>query len=85
MNTIFRIALLGTMFIVHPTGVSAQVFPFVHYTSKEGLLSNYTLSLFQDSRGFLWIGSNDGLTSYDGHSFRNYTIADGLSFSRVNC
>ena len=63
----------------------AQVLPFRNYTSRDGLLSNYSLALCNDSRGYLWIGSNDGLSRYDGISFLNYTVADGLAFSRVTC
>lgn len=63
----------------------AQIYPFDHYTSEDGLLANYVLALCNDSRGYLWIGTNDGLSVYDGDAFRNYTVADGLAFSRVNC
>ncbi|HTP79092.1 MAG TPA: two-component regulator propeller domain-containing protein [Bacteroidota bacterium] len=62
-----------------------QVLPFSRYTSRDGLLSNFLLALAVDSGGLLWIGSNEGLTSYDGTSFRNYTVADGLALSRVTC
>ena len=63
----------------------AQLYPFDHYTSKDGLLTDFVLSLCCDSRGYMWIGTNDGLSRYDGDAFRNYTIADGLALSRVTC
>lgn len=43
-----------------------------HYTTKSGLPNNAVLHTFQDRRGFLWIGTFDGLARYDGHSFRTY-------------
>lgn len=62
-----------------------QVLPFKLYTTREGLLSNGVTTLFQDSYGYLWIGTTDGLSVYNGESFRNYTVVNGLASSWVNC
>lgn len=59
--------------------LNAQILPFHSYTTRDGLLSNTITALYQDSRGFLWIGTNNGLSMYDGASFKNYTAANGLS------
>jgi len=41
--------------------------------------------MVRDSRGFLWICTDEGLSRYDGSSFRNYTLAQGLPEAlRVN-
>lgn len=40
------------------------------YTTRDGLAGNSVRTVYQDSEGFLWFGSFDGLTRYDGHSFR---------------
>ena len=80
-----RVSLLLYLFF---TGVSpsfAQVYPFDHYTSKDGLLMDYVIALCCDSRGYVWVGTNDGVSLYNGEVFRNFTVADGLSYSRVNC
>ncbi len=37
-----------------------------------GLPSNSIYSLFQDSKGFIWIASDEGLTRYDGFEFKTY-------------
>ncbi len=75
----------AAMLLVALSQASAQILPFKTFTTRDGILSNYALSLCTDARGYLWIGTNDGLSRYDGISFRNYTVADGLPFSRVNC
>ena len=42
------------------------------YTVNEGLPQNYLLGLAQDSAGFIWIGTKDGLARYDGYAFKIY-------------
>jgi PAS domain S-box-containing protein len=45
---------------------------FEHMTSEDGLSQNAGLDIFQDSRGYMWIGTQDGLNRYDGYSFKIY-------------
>lgn len=45
---------------------------FEHLTSEDGLSQNAGLDIFQDSRGYLWIGTQDGLNRYDGYTFKVY-------------
>lgn len=59
--------------------VLCQTLPFQNYTTRDGLPSNHIISLCQDARGYLWIGTDNGLSVYDGAEFRNFTTADGLS------
>ncbi len=42
------------------------------FSIGDGLSSNSITVLFQDNRGFLWIGTEDGLNRYDGYSFKIY-------------
>lgn len=43
-----------------------------NYTIKDGLLSNSILTVFCDNTGSLWIGSDSGVTIYDGNSFKTF-------------
>lgn len=63
---------------------SAQQHIFKNYTVNDGLVSNTIRRIFQDSKGFLWIATWEGLSKYDGHKFNNYTMANGLSHYMVN-
>ncbi|MFT3704201.1 MAG: histidine kinase [Agriterribacter sp.] len=40
--------------------------------AKDGLPSSEILTLFQDSKGFVWIGTSLGLSRYDGFTFENF-------------
>ena len=45
---------------------------FRHINTEEGLSHNGIMALYQDSRGFIWMGSRDGLNLYNGESIRIY-------------
>ncbi len=62
----------------------AQQQVFKNYTINDGLVSNTIRRVYQDAKGFLWIGTMEGLSKYDGHNFTNYSTANGLSHNMVN-
>ncbi len=41
------------------------------YSYKDGLTTSWVYSVYKDSKGFLWICSDNGLFRFDGYSFRN--------------
>jgi signal transduction histidine kinase/ligand-binding sensor domain-containing protein len=45
---------------------------FDHYTTNNGLSNGYIYSIFQDSRGFIWFGTANGLNRFDGITFKTY-------------
>src|SRR5262249_54630946 len=63
---------------------NAEVLPVKTYTSADGLLRDSALCIVQDSRGFLWFCTADGLSRFDGYGFTNYTTDDGLPHRVVN-
>ena len=46
---------------------------FRNYTVKDGLPGNYILAINEGFDGNLWIGSNEGLSKFDGTTFLNYS------------
>lgn len=42
------------------------------FTTKDGLPSDCVTSLMQDSKGYLWIGTTNGLAKYDGNKFTTF-------------
>ncbi|WP_171037862.1 hybrid sensor histidine kinase/response regulator [Dyadobacter luticola] len=45
---------------------------FRHISAENGLIDNNVNCIFQDSKGFIWIGTNGGLNRYDSHEFKVY-------------
>lgn len=43
-----------------------------HYTTRNGLASNVVNTAMQDSKGYIWLGTNQGLTRFDGYQFVNF-------------
>lgn len=62
----------------------AQQVSFIKYSVYDGMVANPVRCIYQDSKGFLWIGTFDGLSRYDGYKFTNYTTANGLSHNFIN-
>jgi ligand-binding sensor domain-containing protein/signal transduction histidine kinase len=56
----------------------AQSLPFKHYSIEEGLASASVIRIYQDSSGFLWIGTQHGLSRFDGIHMKNFYARDGL-------
>ncbi|MDM8564671.1 two-component regulator propeller domain-containing protein [Candidatus Halobeggiatoa sp. HSG11] len=51
----------------------AENIKFEHLTVEDGLSNNIVFSVLQDSQGFIWIGTKNGLSKYDGNKFIVYT------------
>ena len=65
-----------TILFVHLTPIYLQAQPdkyiFDNYTIQHGLSQSTVLSMYQDKKGFLWFGTQDGLNRYDGYNFKIY-------------
>ncbi|MFO7368834.1 MAG: two-component regulator propeller domain-containing protein [Bacteroidales bacterium] len=45
---------------------------FRYLSTKDGLSYDNVLCIYQDRDGFMWFGTENGISRYDGNSFRNY-------------
>jgi ligand-binding sensor domain-containing protein/signal transduction histidine kinase len=50
----------------------AEKLRFEHITVDKGIANNTVIDLFQDSKGYLWICTWNGLNKYDGYNFTTY-------------
>lgn len=75
MKQIIYIFLL--LFIINTQSICQQYY-YHHYDVTNGLSGNTVYTISQDNDGFMWFGTETGLSRFDGRQFRNYTAQDGL-------
>ncbi len=56
----------------------AETLPVTHFTLANGLARDHVTDLLVDRDGFIWIGTAEGLSRFDGQQFENFGPADGL-------
>ncbi len=61
----------------------AQQHNFLHYSVDDGLPSSNVYKTVQDSKGYIWFGTDMGLCKFDGYNYTTYTTADGLPFNDI--
>ncbi|MBC7902126.1 MAG: hypothetical protein H7Y27_01825 [Gemmatimonadaceae bacterium] len=52
---------------------------FTSFKKNTGLLSNKVFQVVQDKKGYVWIGTDNGLQRYDGYRFTNFRHITGDS------
>lgn len=67
--------LLFTLFIC--LFAKGQDISFLHLTTDDGLSHNSVISIYQDERGFLWFGTRNGVSLYNGKDFRIFKKEKG--------
>ncbi len=55
------------------------------YSKKNGMRGNSVRQILEDRAGNLWFALENGVSKWDGVSFRNYYLEDGLSYPSVRC
>ena len=80
----FRVVLLMSLLLIASTGARAEQLPVKTYTIADGLAHDEIRKIFQDSHGFLWFCTTDGLSRFDGYRFTTYTAKNGLAFSYIS-
>jgi ligand-binding sensor domain-containing protein len=63
--------------------VPAEQLPIKTYTTADGLARDTVNHIIQDSHGFLWFATSEGLSRFDGYRFTNYGPEQGLP-NRLN-
>lgn len=61
---------LALLLLCLPMLLSAEIYNFSRLDNTHGLSNNQIESIFKDSRGFMWFGTNFGLNRYDGYQVK---------------
>ncbi len=69
--------------ILNMPSLFAQDLSFYHYGLEKGLSQQTIRCILKDSKGFLWLGTQDGLNRFDGNTFRVFrkNESDSLAVS----
>lgn len=72
----FQLLICGSVF--------SQKYNFVNWTVEDGLVQSQSSFICQDQYRQLWIGTEGGISRFDGKKFITYTIQDGLPANHIN-
>src|SRR5690349_2636058 len=69
-----RIVIVGVLFLLSAVvfGQQAKQYSFRHFTVSNGLASNTVSDAMQDSYGYVWMATINGLQRFDGNSFLTF-------------
>lgn len=68
-NTAMKRLMLIFLILISLTA-PVRAYYFRNYQIEDGLSNNSVWAVMQDSHGFMWFGTNDGLNRFDGSSFK---------------
>ena len=80
-----HIYTLWAFFILFSQSIAASVeVRSTHMTTGDGVANNSIRYIYQDSKGFIWMGTLNGLSRYDGNSFVTFRPEGGNKISLID-
>ena len=79
---IFCLLLLSTALLSAQSLITSE-YNYKHYTIPDGLPTNLVETVFQDSRGFMWFGTEHGFVCFDGHTIKKYMPNKSLPINKI--
>ncbi|MFT4092409.1 MAG: two-component regulator propeller domain-containing protein [Niabella sp.] len=76
-----RLSVTVHLLLLFASLSAQEAYKIKYLSSSQGLSNNSVRCIYQDSRGFIWLGTYDGLNRYDGYEFKilRNRIADSTS------
>lgn len=79
---LYQIFLLWALFVSVSPEAKTQVYAKAkNLTTQDGLSDNRITCIYKDKKGFVWIGTRNGLNRYDGHRIVTFRPTAGNSIS----
>jgi signal transduction histidine kinase/ligand-binding sensor domain-containing protein/DNA-binding response OmpR family regulator len=86
LSLLCLLTLLGSL-LAQAQDMRPADFRFEHLTVDEGLSHSDAMAVTQDHDGFVWVGTNRGITRYDGYRLQHYKLPvnprNGLASNRI--
>ena len=74
----YTLSLTGLLLILLTDTALSQEYSYTHYDISDGLAGSTVYCITQDKEGFIWLGTETGVSRFDGTHFRTFTTRDGL-------
>lgn len=75
------VILILTTASTEPLPGRGNTFVFEHFTQENGLSNNQVQCIFQDRKGYMWFGTSQGVSRFDGYRFRVFENIAGMDHS----
>jgi ligand-binding sensor domain-containing protein len=72
LSNLFSLMLSAVLFCSNLANAQSKPVIFDRFNTRDGLSQNKIFDIVQDTLGFIWIGTEDGLNRYDGYEFKVY-------------
>ncbi|MEE9429705.1 MAG: two-component regulator propeller domain-containing protein [Melioribacteraceae bacterium] len=66
------------LFLLLPLFLFGQIKIHKHITQEDGLVNRQVTSMIQDSKGYIWFATYDGVSKWDGNNFENIQTHSGM-------
>jgi PAS domain S-box-containing protein len=83
-NFVIRPVFLCFSLFYGITSISGQSLNFDHYSVENGISQSEIKCIYQDSEGYIWIGTQNGLNRFDGYTFEKYFYDPSNNYSISN-
>ena len=74
-----RVFIISVFVLLLTAAVNGRSYYFRHYRNDNGLSNNTVMASIQDQRGFMWFGTKEGLTRFDGFQFKVFLHSPSVS------
>ena len=69
----FLVLFIAILLCGYTFAIEGKMYKFEYLTTEDGLSQSTIEGLYQDSRGYIWIGTRDGANVFDGKNFKVFT------------
>ena len=83
MRNQLRLVFIFLLICVQTISLFSQQYNIKAYTTKEGLAQSYINHISRDSKGYLWMSTQGGISRFDGKKFKTFTSKEGLPGSDI--